>query len=238
MKCLIVAAGQGTRLREKGASKPLIKIKGLSLIERVITVARSAGVSAFYIVSGYRGEDLRKALDELAIRDGLSITHIINDEWNRANGVSVFKAQAYLPEPFLLTMCDHLVDAEIIRDLLDEEQQKDTVTLCVDFNTSNPLHDPTDVTRVKCAAGQIEKVGKIIKNYNAIDTGIFWCTPIMFQALEASINAGDESISGAMNVLASWGKAKYFDIQGRLWIDVDDPAAFARSERLIEEGRL
>jgi 1L-myo-inositol 1-phosphate cytidylyltransferase len=28
MKCLIVAAGQGTRLREKGESKPLIPIKG------------------------------------------------------------------------------------------------------------------------------------------------------------------------------------------------------------------
>jgi len=238
MKCLIVAAGQGTRLREKGESKPLIKIKGLSLIERVITVARSAGISAFYVVSGYRGEGLRKALDELALRDGLSITHIINDEWERANGVSVSKAREYLPDPFLLTMCDHLVDPEIIRDLLCEVHPTDTVTLCVDFNTENPLNDPTDVTRVKCNAGRIEKIGKIIKDYNAIDTGIFLCTPIMFTALDASIKAGDDSISGAMNVLADWGKARSFDIKGRLWIDVDDPAAFVRSERLIEEGRL
>jgi len=238
MKCLIVAAGQGTRLREKGESKPLIKIKGLSLIERVITVARSAGVSAFFVVSGYRGKSLRKALDELALRDGLSITHIVNDEWDRANGVSVCKAHSYLSEPFLLTMCDHLVDPEIIRDLLGEEQRTDTVTLCVDFNIKNSLNDLADVTRVNCSAGQIVEVGKIIKHYNAIDTGVFLCTPIMFEALEMSIKAGDESISGAMNVLASWGKARYFDIKGRLWVDVDDPAAFALSERLLEEGRL
>jgi 1L-myo-inositol 1-phosphate cytidylyltransferase len=39
MKCLIVAAGQGTRLREKGALKPLIPIRGKPLIEHVIARA-------------------------------------------------------------------------------------------------------------------------------------------------------------------------------------------------------
>jgi 1L-myo-inositol 1-phosphate cytidylyltransferase len=80
--------------------------------------------------------------------------------------------------------------------------------------------------------------GKVIKDFNAIDTGLFLCTPIIFDALEASFEAGDESISGAMSVLARWGKARTFDIGGRLWIDVDDPAAFAHTEKLIEEGRL
>jgi 1L-myo-inositol 1-phosphate cytidylyltransferase len=238
VNCLIVAAGQGTRLREKGESKPLIRIKGIPLIERVISVARSAGVDAFYVVSGYRGENLREALDELAARDGLSISHIVNDDWERANGMSVYKARALLQGPFLLTMCDHLVDPDIIRDLLEAEHEADTVTLGVDFNVDNPLNDPLDVTRVKCRSGRIENIGKVIKDFNAIDTGLFLCTPIIFTALEASFEAGDESISGAMSVLARWGKARTFDIGGRLWIDVDDPAAFAHTERLIEEGRL
>ncbi len=238
MNCLIVAAGQGTRLREKGESKPLIKIKGIPLIERVMTVARRAGVDAFFVVSGYRGDGLRAALDALAARDGLSITHIVNNDWDRANGMSVYKAREVLKDPFLLTMCDHLVDPEIIRDLLREAPEPDTVTLCVDFDIDNPLNDPVDVTRVKCRAGLIEHIGKVIKDYNAIDTGIFLCTPVMFEALEASFEAGDESISGAMNVLARRGKAKAFDIQGRLWVDVDDPTAFAQTERLIEQGRL
>jgi 1L-myo-inositol 1-phosphate cytidylyltransferase len=238
VNCLIVAAGQGTRLREKGESKPLIRIKGIPLIERVISVARSAGVDAFYVVSGYRGENLREALDELAARDGLSISHIVNDDWERANGMSVYKARALLQGPFLLTMCDHLVDPDIIRDLLEAEHEADTVTLGVDFNVDNPLNDPLDVTRVKCRSGRIENIGKVIKDFNAIDTGLFLCTPIIFNALEASFEAGDESISGAMSVLARWGKARTFDIGGRLWIDVDDPAAFAHTERLIEEGRL
>jgi len=235
---LIVAAGQGTRLREKGAVKPLIRIKGTALIERVIRTARRAGVERFYVVSGYRGKDLRDALDEFAGHEGVVIQHIVNDDWERANGMSVYKAREYLHGPFLLAMCDHLVDPDIIRALLREEVLPGTVTLCVDSNVDSPLHDPIDVTRVNSRAGRIVNIGKVLKDYNAIDTGIFLCTPVIFDALEASFAAGDDSISGAMRVLAAQGRARTFDVTGRLWVDVDDPAAFAHAERLIEEGRL
>jgi 1L-myo-inositol 1-phosphate cytidylyltransferase len=56
--------------------------------------------------------------------------------------------------------------------------------------------------------------------------------------LEESQARGDDSISGAMNVLARWNKACAFDIQGRLWVDVDDPVAFRKAEDLLESERL
>ncbi len=55
MKGLIVAAGQGVRLRAKGDLKPLIPIKGTPLIECVIDRARRGGIDEFFVVSGYRG---------------------------------------------------------------------------------------------------------------------------------------------------------------------------------------
>ena len=238
MKCLIVAAGPGTRLREKGESKPLIRIKGVPLIERVIGRAREAGIEEFYVVSGYRGGDLRKELDAFSAREGVRITHIVNESWDRANGVSVLKAKPHLEGPFVLTMCDHLVDPQIIRALASVALEPDTVTLAVDFHLSSPLNDIEDVTRVKCSNGRIEHIGKVIRDFNAIDTGVFLCTPVMFDALEASQAAGDDSISGAMNVLARWNKARVFDIEDRVWVDVDDPVAFRKAEELLESGRL
>jgi NDP-sugar pyrophosphorylase family protein len=41
-----------------------------------------------------------------------------------------------------------------------------------------------------------------------------------------------------MNVLARQGKARVFDIQGRLWLDVDDPASLEKAEALLKSGRL
>ena len=238
MNCLIIAAGTGGRLREKGPSKPLIHIKGIPLLERVIARARSAGIERFLVVSGYRGEEVRASLDGLAAREAIPIVHIVNDEWERANGVSVLKAKVFLHGPFLLTMCDHLVDPGILRSILSAPVEPDTVTLAVDFNVHGSINDLEDVTRVQCCDGRIERVGKVIRDFNAIDTGIFLCTPIMFDALEASQAAGDDSLSGAMNVLARWNKARTFDIQGRLWLDVDDVPSFSKAEDLLQTGRL
>ena len=238
MNCLIVAAGMGGRLREKGPSKPLIPVNGVRLLERVISRARSAGVERFFVVSGYRGDDVRAALDEFSAREGVPVVHIVNEEWQRANGVSVLKAKPFLDGPFLLSMCDHLVDPEILRGLMASTLEPDTVTLAVDFNVAGSINDLDDVTRVKCSNGRIEHIGKVIRDFNAIDTGVFLCTPVIFEALEASQAAGDDSISGAMNVLAGQGKARVFDIQDRLWLDVDDPASLHKAEGLLSSGRL
>lgn len=43
MKCLIIAAGQGSRLQSKGESKPLVSLLGVPLIERVIRSAIAGG---------------------------------------------------------------------------------------------------------------------------------------------------------------------------------------------------
>ncbi|GAI90501.1 unnamed protein product, partial [marine sediment metagenome] len=46
----------GSRLSTKGDPKPLISVLGLSLIERVILTAKNAGLTDFYVVTGYNGE--------------------------------------------------------------------------------------------------------------------------------------------------------------------------------------
>ncbi|HVO45460.1 MAG TPA: NTP transferase domain-containing protein [Steroidobacteraceae bacterium] len=238
MNCLIVAAGTGGRLRQRGQSKPLVPVNGVRLLERVMARAHGAGVERFFVVTGYRGEEVRAALDAFSAREAIPVVHIVNEEWQRGNGVSVLKAKPYLDGPFLLTMCDHLVDPAILRGLMATTPAPDTVTLAVDFNIAGSINDPDDVTRVHCANGRIVRIGKVIREFNAIDTGCFLCTPVMFDALEASQAQGDDSISGAMNVLAHRQQARVFDIQGRLWLDVDDPVSLDKAEELLSSGRL
>ncbi len=238
MRGLIVAAGQGVRLREKGDLKPLVSLRGSPIIEHVIRRACHAGITEFVVVVGYRSDELKAELDLISARQQVKITHIVNDQWTRANGVSLLSAKLCLDGNFLLMMCDHLVDPEIYRGLISTIVEPDTVFLAVDYNVSNPLNDPEDVTRVNCTDGRIKRIGKTLHEFNAIDTGTFLCSPIIFKALEESQAQGDDSISGAMNVLARWNKAYVFDVGDRLWIDVDDPVAFKKVEYLLESGQL
>ncbi len=53
MKCLIIVAGKGSRLKSLSDSKPLASLLDVPLVERVIRSALEAGVDGFYAVVGY-----------------------------------------------------------------------------------------------------------------------------------------------------------------------------------------
>jgi len=93
VKCLIIAAGKGERLQQRGDSKPLVPILGIPLIERVIRAAMEAGGDEFYVVIGYQGERLGLFLERLAERLAIRITPLVNDGWEKDNGLSVLKGR-------------------------------------------------------------------------------------------------------------------------------------------------
>ncbi len=238
MKCLIIAAGKGGRLQQMGNSKPLIPILGIPLIERVIRAAMEAGAEDFYVVIGYEGERVRLFLERLEERLAIGITSLLNDDWDKENGLSVLKARDVLHEPFLLLMADHLFDPNLVRSLSTLTLGDGEIALGVDGNISNPLIDLEDVTRVKVDDGPIDNknirnIGKGLADFNGFDTGIFLCSPAIFTALERSNEKdGDTTLSGAVRILAAEGRAKAVPIDG-FWIDVDDPAAFKRAEKAL-----
>ena len=234
MKCLIIGAGKGSRLRLRGDSKPLIPILGVPLIERVIRSAREAGADDFYVVTGYHGERVRTFLKGLSDRTGIRITPIVNGDWEKANGLSVLKARQYLGDPFLLLMADHLFEPSIAREMLEIPLAQGEISLAVDRNIRNSLVDMGDVTRVKTEGGKINNIGKGLTDFNGFDTGIFFSTPAVFDALErCAEESGDTSLSGAVRVLATEDRAKAVDVNGHFWIDVDDPAAVKRAENVL-----
>lgn len=236
MKCLIIAAGTGSRMREQGESKPLLPVLGVPLIERVVCAAQEGGATSFHVVTGYNGPRVRFFLDDLARRRHLEIHHLINPDWQKPNGLSVLQAEAALEGPFFLLMADHLFDPQILTQMQKCPPAADEVTLAVDYNLRNEHIDLDDVTRVKCQDERLLRIGKNLDDYNAFDTGIFYCTPAIFGAIHTSVDDdGDASLSGGMRVLIASGRARCFDIARRFWIDVDDPPAAEKARRYLRE---
>ncbi len=184
MKCLIIAAGLGTRLKSKGEVKPLIPLLGIPLIERVIRSAIEGGADEFVVITGYRGEQVSHFLQQLAKRLKVAVTLIQNDDWQKENGFSVLKARDVIKEPFLLLMADHLFDPAILRSLQEQPLNEGGVLLAVDTDKNNPLVDMEDVTKVWIKDGLIHNIGKTLDDFNGFDTGLFLCTPAIFEALE------------------------------------------------------
>jgi 1L-myo-inositol 1-phosphate cytidylyltransferase len=235
MKCLIIAAGQGTRLRGIAPSKPLAEVAGLPLIEHVVNAAAAGGASGFVVVTGYEPEPLEAVLGQLSERSGLPIQIVRNSDWARPNGISVLAAEPRLGSEFILLMSDHLFDPEILIAMIAADRSGAALTLGADHSVDNPLLDLEDATKIELGeAGRIRRIGKALVNYDAIDTGIFIATPALLEALRASLAAGGAgSLSEGVQALADAGRAFTHDICGRWWLDVDDETAFAKAEAAL-----
>ena len=243
MKCLILAAGKGSRLQQRHSVKPLLPLLGVPLIERGVRSAIEAGIDSFVVVLGHAQEQVREFLQQLARRLQVSIETVINPQWHCSeNGRSVLAAEPLLPEPFVLLMADHLVEPVLLRRLLQNTPPEDGLLLAVDRSMDNPLVDLQDVTKVALATADhgysIRAIGKTLQTFNAYDTGVFYCTPGIFSAIRYCAQAGDSSLSAAVGRLASAGRAVAVDVSGMLWCDIDDPAAYARAQRaLLQHAR-
>jgi choline kinase len=235
MKCLIIAAGQGTRLRSIAPSKPLARVAGLPLIEHVVRAAAAGGATGFVVVTGYEPEPLEAFLGLLSERSGLSIEIVRNEGWAQPNGISVLAAAPRLGSEFILLMSDHLFDPEILRDMIAADRRGAALTLGADHAVDNPLLDLDDATKIELdGKGRILRIGKTLPHYDAIDTGVFIATPELLEALRASLAAGGTgSLSEGVQALADSGRAFTLDIGGRWWLDVDDEAAFAKAEAAL-----
>jgi len=227
--CLIIAAGMGTRIAHRSDSKPLLEVEGYALIERVIMTASNAGLTRFVVVTGHHGERLQIFLREVAITVGVNIQFVQNDDWTRANGLSVYSAHMQLNKPFFLLMSDHLFDPKIVRVMNQNTPPEGGLLLGVDRNLNNPLIDLDDVTKVHSEHGHIRHIGKQLTQYDAYDT----TTPVFFSAPPACL-AHDDSLSGGVYRLAEKNLAHVHDIEGRFWLDVDDETAFHKATAVLQ----
>jgi len=227
MKTVIVAAGQGIRLREETdrIPKTLLPFGEETILSRIMANFAAAGSSEFVIVTGCRGELIAEHLREHR-NHGYRVTLVENPEWERGNGVSVAAARKALDpgETVLLSMSDHLLPVEGLAAVLEARSRGNL--LLIDPRPER-IFDLDDATKVLVEGNRILDIGKEIATYNAIDCGVFRLDGRFFDALESRIAEGRESISDGARVLIERGEMEMVTLPGDLfWIDVDTPASY------------
>ena len=233
---LILAAGNGSRLRNVSGTlpKPLVPFNGRPLLEHILLGAQDAGIERFVIVVGYRGDAIRSWVASRHFRS-MRIDFVENSEYNKSNGISVLRGGEAIYQNFLLLMSDHIFESETAAALLRQRIEDDGTILAVDRKLET-IFDMDDATKVRCIGDYIVDIGKEITRYDAVDTGMFLCTPAIFAALEQATVNGNCSLSDGMRVLAAKRKLRAFDIGNALWQDVDTPEALAFGSNTFGEA--
>src|SRR6266852_2286912 len=232
-QCLILAAGNGTRIRSvsAGLPKPLVDFRGKPILEHVIRGAQRAGIERFVIVVGYRSDLIRGWFDDRSL--GASVTWVENPDYHKSNGISALMARNEIHENFLLLMADHIFEPETARALLKQPLAPGEVILAVDPNIGR-IFDLDDATKVRRDGDRIVDIGKEIAHYDALDTGMFLCSPALFDRLELANKAGNCSLSDGMRQLIAEGRLRALEIGEGRWQDLDTPEALAHAEAVFD----
>jgi 1L-myo-inositol 1-phosphate cytidylyltransferase len=229
---VIIMAGSGSRLRRRGENspKPLISLSGRPLISYSLDTFAKAGIKTIHAVIGFESDSLRAGLMPL-IPAGVNLFWIENREWQKQNGISVLAAAASVKAPFILTMGDHIFEDSIV-DLLLKRCNADELTLAVDRKLDS-IFDLDDAMKVQTRKDRLVAIGKNLEDYDAIDTGLFVCSPEIFAYLEKAKRDGDCSLADGVRLMAVAGKVRTIDIGNAWWQDVDSAETLEHARKLI-----
>lgn len=235
---LVLAAGNGDRFHNGTCQSKLLQpLLGQPLILRTLNTAREAGITSLEIVLGYHGDDVRAAIEQRAPA-GVSIHFSVNPDWHLENGVSVLAARHRLQgRRFALLMGDHLFEAPVLTRLLRTAAAKDESLLAVDTRPVAP-EIAAEATKVRMTGTRITAIGKDLTEYDALDTGLFVCTPSLFPALDAARAGGDTTLSGGIRQLAARGLIRGVEIGEAAWYDIDTMADLEMAEGQLHPGLL
>lgn len=114
VKVIILAAGEGTRLRPYTLDRPkcMVEIDGLSLIDRQLRVLNHASIKDIVIIGGYKNEMLEGKADRLKVNPHYSETNMV---W------TLFSAEEELEGDLIISYGDIVYSQEILQALLNSK---------------------------------------------------------------------------------------------------------------------
>ena len=164
MKAIILAAGQGLRLRPltDNCPKCMVEYKGKQIIDHILETMRSVGLKDIVLVKGYRAEAL--------VREGT--TSYINAQYDRTNMVAtLFCSDECWDDDLIISYADIVYEHQVLEALMDDAAEfsvvvdKDWKKLW-ERRMDDPLED-AETLKVN-AKGFITELGKKPKGYEEI----------------------------------------------------------------------
>ena len=237
-EAVILMAGEGSRLRgsDKTFLKPFVSVRGRPLISYTLDAWVRAGIRTVNFVVGYESERMIAQVKQF-VPSGLSASFIENRDWKKQNGVSLLIAACRVANPFVLTMSDHIFENVIIDRLLDSFAPG-FLNVAVDRKLDS-IFDLDDAMKVQTRGNKITGIGKNLRDYNAIDIGLFVCPLEIFDYLERAKSVSrksDCSLADGVRLMARDDKVRATDIGEGWWQDVDTPQMLRHAERQMAKG--
>ena len=232
MQAIILAAGLGKRLKEltRDNTKCMVKVNGVTLIERLLRQLEKQNLSRIVIVIGYKGQKLQDHVNQLDINT--QIVYVNNPIYEKTNNIySLSLAKDWLRrEDTLLFESDSIFEDGVIESLIQDP--RDTLALVDKYEswmegTCFKLSENDDIEEfIPNKRFKFSEINSYYKTVNIYKFSKFFSETHYIPFLEAYQKAlGEneyyEQVLHVITMLDNPGiKAKR--LNGEAWYEIDD----------------
>jgi 1L-myo-inositol 1-phosphate cytidylyltransferase / CDP-L-myo-inositol myo-inositolphosphotransferase len=215
---VVLAAGRSQRLEALtgGASKALLRLGGLSLVERAVRSLLAAGLERVLVVVGHDAGPVATVVGRLGRG---RVRAVYADRWADGNGASLAAVEDAVAGEllFVLVTADHIFG----EGGLDRLLAAGGPAVLIDPAPDRPAW--AEGTRVRVVDGAVVAFGKHL-DAPAIDCGAFLLPPEVFDRQRQAASEGDHTLAGAVTRLAQTRPLRAVALPaGCWWQDVDTP---------------
>ncbi len=168
MKLIVLAAGEGTRLRPLTNDKPkcMVDYKGKPILSYIMENASISGIKDVHVVTGYRSDVIKETL-----KHDINTTIHTNQNYANTNMVStLFCADAVLQGDCIISYADIVYNNSVLEALINEKSSAIVIDRqwrkLWELRMENPLED---AETLKLDGDNIIELGKKPTSYDDIE---------------------------------------------------------------------
>jgi NDP-sugar pyrophosphorylase family protein len=198
------------------------------LIDHVIEAFVQAGFEELCVVVGHNGEILRQYLEDSS-RYGIAVYCLYNPRYVWGSATSVYAARAFVRgERFVVAVADHPTSACSLSLLL--QRHWTSHVLCVQQRRGGGATSRTAIRVGLDPWGRVEGVGRALKRWQAVSTGVYLFQPHAFDTWRGSGQqpGARGSITGLVRRILEAGEV----------VDACDTSALLRQALLLRSEHL
>ncbi len=243
MKAVILAAGEGKRLRPITSSrpKPMIPLLGKPLLEHTILGLKNVGIDHFLLIVGYKQEIIKKYFEKTSHKLKVKIEYITQEEYLGTAHATGYAKDFIKDEDFLMMYGDLFVDPKIFQVILQKYKENEYDGLI----TLRKVDNPQDYGIIKLnSKNYVEQIiEKPLPKQNAgnlANAGIYLFKQSIFKAVDKTQKSirNEFEFTDSMQILINefGGKIIGCTINNYFWNDIGLPWQLFDANKFLLDG--
>ncbi|MDW3218127.1 MAG: sugar phosphate nucleotidyltransferase [Acidimicrobiales bacterium] len=236
MKAVIMAGGEGTRLRPltSNVPKPMMPLANRPMMEHILDLLKRHGFDEIVVTVAFMANHIRDWFGD-GSEFGVRMVYAV-EETPLGTAGSVRNAMDELTEPFLVISGDVLTDIDLTK-IVEEHRAKQAMATIGLIRVENPLEFGIVITREDGSVERfLEKPGWGQVFSDTVNSGIFVLEPEIFDYIDA--DGPVDFSSEVFPALLADGKPLYGAVAEGYWEDVGTLESYVAAHADILDGKV